>query len=517
MGANFDNLLEPILDPVRAMPLDRHAPPASSVVSDFVRRRFERKSPEPDTRQMFRILRLGILDGTLPTGFRLPPTRQLAGELEIARNTVIYVYEQLASEGYVRAGVGRGTYVSDTKPLGITPDAPARRGSLSQRGSGLSRRGVEIYGQAGASRQQWGAFVPGVPDVTEFPHAVWGRIARSLWRRPPPELLTYSVGPGHRPLREALVHYLRSAQDVQCEPDQLIITTGTHQSLHLLAHLLGDPGDVAWFEEPGYWGARSVLCATGIECRPIPVDDEGMNPRPEHLQPPPRFIFVSPSHQYPLGSVMSLARRRQLLEYARITGAWVVEDDYDSEFRYGGRPLASLQGLDRNEQVFYLGTLSKIVYPGLRIGYMVVPRDMVESFTVALADLYREGQLATQSILATFIEDGHFTSHIRRMRGIYGARRAKLIEAIGSQFGDRLEVIGSDAGLHLVLALPPHVDDRALVARAMDEGIATRPLSIFYKDRQNARGGLLLGYACVREQDIPVKFARLAQVIRSAL
>lgn len=500
-------------------PHTRHTPQTleAVVLTDFIQQRFERTASESHARQLYRILRHGILDGSLPAGLRLPPSRQLATGLKIARNTVVHVYEHLTAEGYLRAGVGKGTFVSDTTPSRVVTRQTPQPGQLSQRGVELSRRGGEICFRAGHSRKQWGAFVPGVPDVTQFPHEIWGRLERALWRRPRPELLTYSVGPGYGPLREVLAQYLRVSRGVHCQPEQVFITNGTHQSLHLVAHLLGDVGDTAWFEEPGYWGARSVLSASGIVCRPIAVDDEGMNPQQTHLQPAPRFIFVSPSHQFPLGVVMSLARRRQLLEFARATGAWVIEDDYDSEFRYGGAPLSSLQGLDNHGHVLYLGTLSKTLFPGLRVGYMVVPQALVESFNVGLAELYREGQLATQSVLATFIENGHFATHVRKVRSLYGERRAALIDVIGRAFGTQLEVIGSDAGLHLVLALPGQVDDRLVVTRALERDVATRPLSLYYMDAAQARKGLLLGYACVPEEEIERNFSVLESIIGRAL
>lgn len=490
----------------------------AAVLSDLLQQKFDPDTAEANHRQLYRILQQAILSGELPAGTQLPPTRLLACDLGIARNTVIQVYEQLGIEGYVHTGVGRGTFVADTAPDRIAGfdliTAPARRGND---GGSLSCRGKVLLENAGAGKRQWGAFVPGVPDVTQFPARVWSRIESRLWRRLSPEMMSYASGGGYAPLREVLVDYLRTARGVRCDPRQVLITTGTHHSLHLLTHLLADFGDGVWLEEPGYWGARSLLQIAGLDITAVPVDEQGMNPGELPLRRVPRFIFVSPSHQFPLGSVMSLARRRELLEYAKSTNAWIVEDDYDSEFRYGCRPLPSLQGLDDGGRVIYLGTLSKIMFPGLRLAYMVVPENLVDGFALGLMELYREGHLAPQAVLAEFIREGHFASHIRRMRTIYSERRVTLIEAIHEHFGDALPVIGSAAGLHLVLGLPGDVDDQALSARALAHGIVARPLSLYYCDKRQARRGLVLGYGCVARDEIPREFARLATVIRECL
>ena len=323
-----------------------------------------------------------ILTGQLPPGTKLPSSRTLAEDLGIARNTVLHVYDQLTAEGYVISTTGSGTYVADTRPDTAAVNArrkPAVAGvdaqGQAQPGKSRSRpnatwatcptRGRRLIDKAGVSAKQWGAFMPGVPDVAEFPARTWSRLQARLWKEANPDLLTYAPGGGYRPLRRALSDYLRVARSVNCTPDQIIITTGIHQSIDLAVRLLTDVGDRAWVEEPCYWGARSVLQSSGITLVPVPVDDEGLNPREQDLQQPPRLALVTPSHQYPLGMVMSLARRRTLLEYARQHNVWIIEDDYDSEFRYGSRPLASLQGLDDAGQVIYVGSLGKMLFPGL--------------------------------------------------------------------------------------------------------------------------------------------------------
>jgi len=505
------------------------------ILSDWLAARLDRTAAEPVYRQVLGLMQQAILTGQLLPGAKLPSSRTLATDLGIARNTVLHVYDQLTAEGYVISTTGSGTYVADTRPdsaavnarrapppssgpVGVVSGAAAVQPGAPVSG-GLSMRGARLISKAGVSAKQWGAFMPGVPDVAEFPARTWSRLQAKLWKEANPDLLTYAPGGGYRPLRRALSDYLRVARSVKCTPDQIIITTGIHQSIDLTVRLLTDVGDRAWVEEPCYWGARSVLQSSGLTLVPVPVDDEGLNPRESDLQaPPPRIALVTPSHQYPLGMVMSLARRRTLLEYARQHGVWIIEDDYDSEFRYGSRPLASLQGLDDAGQVIYVGSLGKMLFPGLRIGYMIAPEHLVDTFRTGVAELYREGQLMQQAVLTEFIMDGYLTSHVRRMRALYGERRQILIDAITARFGDALPVMGDEAGLHLVLGLPDHADDREVTAASYDAGVIVRPLASYYNSETPERRGLLLGYACVPNERIGPAFDTLARVIeRTAL
>ncbi|MEP6875709.1 MAG: PLP-dependent aminotransferase family protein, partial [Burkholderiales bacterium] len=393
--------------------------------------------------------------------------------------------------------------------------APAAR--VPARAPLLSTRGGQLVDEAGAGRLQWGAFTPGVPEVRMFPAQVWSRLQAKLWRTATPQQLSYATGHGDAGLREAVAAYLQGTRGVACAPEQVVITSGTQQSLHLVAQLLADPGDAVWLEDPGYWGARSVFRAMGLRLVPVGIDAEGMAPTPQQLREPPKAMFVSPSHQYPTGALMSHGRRRQLLEYAAVHGVWVVEDDYDSEFRYGARPLPALQGLDEHGRVIYLGTFSKTLFPALRLAYLVLPPDLVEAFARALNELYREGQTLQQAVLARFLAEGHYASHIRKMRAVYSARHDALIAAITKHFGGSLPVIGGDAGLHLVLGLPPHIDDRAVVQQALRAGVTTRPLSLYSMRPNTAGKGLLLGYGAVREEEIASQFGKLARVVQPFL
>lgn len=470
-------------------------------------------------RDLYELVKEEILDGTLPGGSRLPPSRVLGLELGVSRNTVLSAYDQLLAEGYVTATVGRGTFVANVplrKSRILTAIPESRHAQAPLATPLLSARGANLVARRGASNRQWGAFVAGVPDVSLFPRQTWVRLLNRHWRRPVSETLSYSTVGGHAELRRALAEHLHVARSVKCEPEQIVITSGIHQAIDVISRLLGDVGDRAWMEDPGYWGTRSVLTSNGIDVVPIPVDQGGMAPSAEHMNgPAPRFIFTTPSHQYPLGMSMSVARRLMLIDYAQRAGSWIVEDDYDSEFRFEGRPLASLQGLDTNEHVIYVGTFSKTLFPGMRTGYMVLPKLISEPAIQALAELYREGQLVQQAALADFMSEGHYAAHIRRVRNVYARRYAMLRQAIAEHFGRDWPVASQDAGLHLVLSLPDNMDD-ALVSNVLREkGIVARPLSHYYQDPASARRGLLLGYACVPDRDIDNGVRIIAQTVQS--
>jgi GntR family transcriptional regulator / MocR family aminotransferase len=490
-------------------------------LSDFLLQRIDRSLDsagmrKPVNRQIYQVIRESILSHSLPVGLQLLSSRDLARELQVSRNTVTYAYEQLIAEGYLETRPGAGTFIADTVPDQMADVVDANRSQVEQRDNmGLSMRGTQLVGLAGVSNLQWGAFMPGIPDVTLFPNKIWSRLQNKHWSRSRAELLTYARGGGYLPLREAIADYLRVARSVNCKASQVLVTTGIHQSMDLVARLLGDHGDRAWVEDPCYWGTRSVLQSVGIQTVPIPVDSEGMLLRPTDLRNPPRFIIATPSHQYPLGTVMSLSRRRTLLEYAATHKAWIMEDDYDSEFRYGSRPLASLQGMDSHDRVLYLGTFSKTMFPGLRIAFLVVPEALSEVFATGLSELYRGGQIFTQAVLTDFMTEGHFASHIRRMRVLYAERLRLLHEAITHHFGDKVVITGGEAGLHLALGLPDDCDDLAICSAAGKEGIIVRPLSRYYMDPITARRGLMLGYASVPNEQIRPAFDKLAAVIRA--
>lgn len=471
----------------------------------------------PANRRLYECLRRSIFDGSIPASAKLPASRDLAAVLGVSRNTVKHAYEQLLAEGYLRTQVGSGTYVADELPEQVLwPEANEHTGGPSQTARAqdrLSLRGRSVVVGAQASPVQWGAFIPGVPDVTEFPRHKLERIAARWRRSPPAQWLSYGSGGGHPDLRGALARYLRQARSVVCEPDQILITEGVHQAVDLASRMLADHGQRAWLEEPGYWGVRSVLAMNGLHVEAIAVDEEGL--RLPEARTPPQLIFVTPSHQYPLGSVMSLSRRLRLLEYARQHSCWIVEDDYDSEFRFSGHAIPSLQGLSGGP-VIYIGTFSKTLYPGLRVAYMVLPPGLAASFRTAHAELYREGHMLTQAALAAFIEEGHYAAHIRRMRLIYAERRAALLSLIERRLGAGwVHPHDSNAGLHLVMALPADVDDVLVAKLARERGVLVRPLSRYYAEDSDARG-LLLGFASVPAHEMAAPFATLMQCLEAA-
>jgi GntR family transcriptional regulator/MocR family aminotransferase len=374
-----------------------------------------------------------------------------------------------------------------------------------------------LAGARASSAGAWGParpFRPGTPALDEFPFEVWGRLAARHWRRPPAGLLGYGDPAGHLPLREAVATYLGTARAVRCGPEQVIVTAGAQQALDLAARLLVDPGDQVWIEDPGYLGARAALSGAGARLVPVPVDEEGLDVSAGAARAPrARLVYVSPSHQYPLGVTMSLARRLQLLEWAERAGAWILEDDYDSEYRYAGRPLAAMQGLDRGGRVIYLGTFSKVLFPALRLGYVVVPEGLSCAFANARGVLSRFSPSVDQAVLAEFIEEGHFARHIRRTRSLYAARQAALVKAVRSELAGALEVSPDEAGIHLVGWLKEGADDGAASSAAARLGVDAQPLSSFTLEHRR-RPGLVLGYAGYDERQLRAAARRLAAALK---
>ncbi|UYP89974.1 PLP-dependent aminotransferase family protein (plasmid) [Escherichia coli] len=474
-----------------------------SLLTDLLMQRLAKQTSGTLNKRLYDTLRQAILARAITPGSRLPSSRDLAQQLSLSRNTVLATYEQLLAEGYIETRPGSGTFVTEQLPDGNMESVPdAQEGSSHSATPTLSQRGMHLLGYAGASTRQWGAFMPGIPDIASFPHDLWRRTQTRLMRRMKPEQLSYSPMGGSPELQLALTEYLRVARSVECTPEQVLITEGTHQGMDLLAKMLCNPGDTAWIEDPCYWGMRNVLTINGLRVTPIDVDDQGMAP-PETLSPRriPRLICVTPSHQYPLGAVMSLARRQRLLALAQEHNSWIVEDDYDSEFRFSGNPVPALQGLNRNAPVIYIGTFSKTLYPGLRVSYMVLPPQLAQELKVAHAELYRGGHWLTQSTLSEFIREGHYAAHIRRMRLLYARRRALLTQLIETHLGSEFVGDRSNAGLHMLLKLPAHIDDVLLSSHILRHGVMVKPLSSYYL-RPTVERGLLLGYASVEESDI---------------
>ncbi|MEO7937487.1 MAG: PLP-dependent aminotransferase family protein [Burkholderiaceae bacterium] len=426
----------------------------------------------PLNRQLYEALRRAILDGRLAAGDRLPSSRQLTDDLHVSRNTVVAALAQLAVEGYLSMHVGRGTFVrSDI----VSPPAP-QRGPAQPQDTALSARGRVLTTTHTADALEVQPFTPGIADFSAFPVAQWQRLQNKHWRMAYPDLLDYSAQGGHAPLRRALAHYLRFSRSLQVDAEQIIITSGTQQSMALCSQILADHGDRVWIEDPAYWGAVKAFQATGLVLHPVAADAQGMAPGPADDAYPPRIVYVTPSHQYPTGAVMPLARRRQILACARAHRAWVLEDDFDSEFRFDGPPLSSLGSLDPDARVLYLGTFSKVMYPGLKLGYLVVPPGLVDIFQRAHYDLNRPGQLPLQAALAEFMASGQFAKALRRARSGHAQRRRSLLAALAPCLGTRAHITGAEQGLHLCLQFNVAIDDVAVVRRIAALGLLVRPL-----------------------------------------
>ncbi|HEY7127008.1 MAG TPA: PLP-dependent aminotransferase family protein [Ktedonobacterales bacterium] len=478
--------------------------------------------PAPLYRQLYDGLRRAILAGQLRPGVRLPSTRALAGELNLSRNTVMSAYLQLFAEGYLEGKVGAGTYVARSLPdemlqaqAAAPPDARPRKteSRLSERGRHLTSIPINLSRGRGGPR----AFRPGTPALDAFPFDLWRQLLARCWQYPPQELLGYGAAAGYPPLREAIAAYLGVARAVRCEPEQVIVVAGSQQGLDLAARLLLDPGDAAWLENPGYPGARAALLAAGARLVSVPVDNEGLDVAAGMARcPDARFAYVSPSHQFPLGVTMSLKRRLALLEWANRAGAWVLEDDYDSEYRYVGRPLAALQGLDTAHRVIYLGTFSKVLFPALRLGYLIVLPDLVDAFTAARTLADRHSPSMDQAVLAEFLAQGHFARHLRRMRVLYAERQAALVQAAQKELSGLLEVRPAESGMHLIGWLPEGRDDKLASQRAKRCDVEAPPLSS-YSSEPLERGGLVLGYAGVNASEIAAGARRLAKALRALI
>jgi GntR family transcriptional regulator/MocR family aminotransferase len=472
----------------------------------------------PLHRQLYDGLRAAIVEGRVTPGTRLPSTRSLAEALGISRSTITSTFAQLHSEGYLQATTGSGTFVSND-----LPDEPAAEQLPGRpRADGVSIR-LSTYGASLADAGPLEpARVPGTIDFRDgrpafdaFPFAEWRRCVSEA-ARSEGAWLDYLPDPaGHPPLREAIAAYVGRARGILCSPDDIVIVSGSQQAIDIVARVLIEPGDVVALEEPGYLGAQRTFAANGADLRAIPVDRDGM--RVELLATAgagARLVYVTPSHQFPLGAVLSSERRRQLLRWAEDAGAVIVEDDYDSAYRYEGRPIPALFGLDRSERVVYVGTFSKTMFPALRIGYVVVPPALREVVLAAKAFSDRQSPILEQRALFAFMASGGFERHLRRMRILYRARRAALLGALRRHIGDDVEVIGDQAGMHLVVRLPV-ADSRAFAARALRAGVVLMSTEAHHL-HDSVPGEFILGFAELDEATMDDGIARIGRLIRTA-
>lgn len=473
-------------------------------------------------RRIYERLRRDLLGGRFRPGERMPSSRVLARLLRVSRTTIVLVYDQLIAEGYLETRPAAGTYVSRVLPAEAVGERPSTAPPAAQPEppSGLSRWGERLLGLGraaplGRAQPLPYDFRPGRPDWQAFPRSTWRRLMSARWARASAELASYGDPAGYGPLREAIAAHLARSRGVRCDPAQVVVVNGSQQAADLLARIWLDPGDAAAVEDPGYPEAALALRAFGVYVLPIAVDAEGLMvdtlPAPRDPQAP-RLVYVTPSHQFPTGAVLSLRRRLALLEWAAARGAVILEDDYDSEFRYEGRPLESLQGLDTQGQVVYVGSFSTALFPPLRIGYAVLPPRLVEPFVAAkwLAD--RQTATLDQQVLADFIEGGHFARHLRRMGRLYRSRRDALLRALDERLGRWVEPGGAGAGLHLVAWLKHGLDEAAVARAAAEHGVGVYPLRRFHLGPPR-RPGLLLGYAALDVQHINAGVERLATAL----
>lgn len=473
---------------------------------------------EPLYRQVYRGIREAILSGRVPAGVRLPSTRRLAAELDVSRSTILLAFDQLIAEGYTVGAVGSGSYVArqipdhvsrvrpETRPTVPLKPIPGRLATRTQRLQEIMRPPARFYP---------GAFWPGVPPVDQFPLGLWSRLATRCYRDLAVAQLYHGPAAGHPPLRNAIAEYLTAARGTRCSPEQVIVLSSAQEALELACRVLLDPGDDAWLEDPSWVGVHGAMISAGARVRHVPVDEDGLVVE-EGIAGAPRarLAYVSPSHQFPSGVTMSLDRRLALLDWAAGSGAWILEDDYDSEFRYTGRPLAALQGLDTAGCVLYIGTFNKILFPSLRIGYVVVPEGLVQDFIAVRRLGAQHASTINQAILADFISEGHYARHLRRLRIVCRERRDALLSAAAEHLPGVLDIPSVETGLHAIGWLPPGVDDALASARAAEHGVEAAALSSCYAGRC-PRPGLVLGYGGLRPREIDGGMRRLAEALRT--
>lgn len=484
----------------------------------------DQSAATPLYKQLYERLRLEILTGQLEAHVRLPSTRVLAHELGISRNTIILAYELLLLEGYIESKVGDGTRVVRLPPEHLLqvpenaynqqtimpPDAAAPQ--IAQRSQLLvdATSPRELFADQSNTR----IFRTGQPDLVSFPYEIWAKLLARHARHSLQAVAAYQDAQGYAPLREAIVAHIGITRGVYCAPEQIILTAGSQGALDLIARVLLDPGDHVWVEDPGYVGARGALLAAGATLVEVPVDQEGITVEiGRQLCQDARMAVVTPSHQFPIGVTMSLRRRLALLEWAKEAQAWIVEDDYDSEYRFSGRPLEALQGLDSARRVIYVGTFSKVLFPSLRLGYLVAPPELLKGLLVARRFIDVHPPLLEQMALTSFITEGHFARHLRKMRLLYAERRNALVDALTQELGDVLDITVPAAGMHLVAWLPGGMNARSVSRRASAHGLHMLPIAQSHL-LSARREGLLFGFASSPPEQLQAGVRTLARVLR---
>ncbi|MGA7914126.1 MAG: PLP-dependent aminotransferase family protein [Candidatus Acidiferrales bacterium] len=462
-----------------------------------------RDAATPAYRWLYATLRAEILEGRLRPGARLPATRFFAQQYGLSRGTIVSAFEQLKSEGYVEGSTGSGTYVSKVLPDELLQ--VGRKASAEPRAQGRQRRHLADYGRrvelfTGFEIRRSRAFRANLPALELFPTSLWAQLTARRWRSASVSLLLGCDPLGYGPLREVMADYLSASRGVKCVPEQIAIVSGVQEALDLAARLFLNPGDRVCMEDPGYPGAVIAFEAVGAKISAASVDEEGMELRDANLRGA-RLVYVTPGHQFPLGITMSLPRRLELLEWARKSGALIFEDDYDSEYRYSGRPVPAMQGLDRNGRVLFAGSFSKVLFPSLRLGYLVIPPDLLDRFAAAISVTSRHAPMLEQAVLCEFISEGHFGRHLRRMREVYAERLSVLLESARERLAGLLEISNIEAGLQTVGWLQGAMDGEAAAKAAAKRDVEVTPLSRYSRGKM-AREGLQLGFAAVDAREI---------------
>lgn len=475
-------------------------------------------------RQIGEQLRRGILERRLAPGTKLPSSRLMATELDCARGTVLLAIDQLIAEGYLVTQAGSGISVAANLPDemlvspsvdGLPPDAAAEAPVLSRRTVDLLTTGLSPQAPFGDPAI---AFPLGQPDRDAFPYRLWAKLLEQEWRKPDWQTAGAPHPFGHPGLREAIATYLGVARGFACDARAIVVTSGLRQSIATLARMVLDAGDKAWIEDPGFRGTREGLAAADVQAVPVPVDASGFSLEAAlERAPGARLAIVAPSHQFPLGTVLGLQRRLELLSWAERTRSWIVEDDFDGEYRYSGRPLAPLRALDRSGRVAYLGSFSKLLFPTLRLSFLALPASLVEAAEKIMAGVSPRASLLGQGALARFISEGHFAAHLRRTRLLYASRQQALIASAQRHLAGLLEIVPDPAGMHVIAR--PHADiastfdDVAVVDAAAAASVSIAALSACYAGA-NKEQGLILGYAGTPEIEIERAIVRLQKALR---
>ncbi|MFZ0593033.1 MAG: PLP-dependent aminotransferase family protein [Bryobacteraceae bacterium] len=480
----------------------------------------DRRAAKPLYRQIYDGYRDTIVRRNLRCGQQIPSTRALASELGISRIPVLNAYAQLLAEGYFESRPGAGTFVSSSLPDQLT-SCEYRNANVAEASSGprpvASRSALLPRRESTPWAYGWGAFSVGQLTFNQFPFQIWSSLVARHCRSARARTLNYADPMGSKDFREAIAAYLRTARAVHCEARQIMIVSGSQQALDISARVLLDRENRVWIEDPCYELMRHALMMSSCRLIPVPVDNEGLDVAAGIKKcRKARAAYVTPSHQYPLGVTMSASRRLQLLDWAQDSGAWIIEDDYDSEYRYENMPIASLQGLDHNSRVIYIGTFSKTLFPSLRLGYVVAPPDLIGRFAAVRRAMDLCPPHLFQAVLTDFINEGHFARHIRKTRLLYSERRSALVSAIQSEFGSLLSVIGGEAGMHLVVTLPKGLSDREISTRAAEQNLWLWPLSPSYLNKAPQQG-FILGFGSTTPEEMPSSVSRLRSLLAPGL